>query len=576
MTRLAYLLPLVCLGFGIGACGDDGAGVVDTDNDSDNDTDAPSTMSATSPTTTLTTGMTTTTESATEPTSSESSSGGEMCTAEDECIVPEDCPIPGSSCLACLCIAPDGCTEWGPGEFGNCVVEGEVEPDLAACGDLEGAQCLVDDTVAPNSGVCYASGCKDECDCPQPPAGFEKNVVCDDIVGVDAMNDCYIDCSDSGSCPDGMYCYMDTLCFHGEETGVEPYGDCVNTTLSCLEGICFPGEDWGWCTNIECADASECPDAPSGTAVPACEDLLQDKMKNPISSCFLDCSDSATCPEGMVCDEDTFGDLAICIWELAAPGYGDCVNALEADACQSDETCQVDATQDPEQGVCAATDCVDPNTDCPIAPPGGDALRACLDVDGAGGDECVLDCTGGETCPPLMTCGAGNYCVWLDQGECAAAIGDPSFESGTPNDAWDEESTNFGTPLCDSVGCSAAGAPRTGEWYVWFGGVEALEVGSMTQDVTIPAEADTLAFWLHFAAETTVNPELDNVEVLIDGMQLFIATAEDEDMYEDYTLVTLDVTAFADGGVHTLVIQSSIEGDEITNILVDDVSLLCN
>jgi hypothetical protein len=575
MKRLVYLLPLVCLGFGIGACGDDGTGVVDTDNDTENDTDAPSTMSGTSPTTTLTTGMTMATESATEPTSSESSTGGEMCTPEDECIEPEDCPIPGSSCVACFCTGGKGCAEWGPGAFGDCVVPDQTEPDLTVCGDNPTAACVVNDPAMPESGICYFM-CEKPCDCPQPPAGFEEDVECGDIIASTEL-ECYIDCSDDGECPDGAYCNGGTLCMWGEATGVAPYGDCVNATQTCLEGICFPGEGWGWCTNIECADASECPDAPEGTAVPACEDLLQDKMKNPISSCFLDCSDGATCPTGMVCDETTFGDLSICIWELAEPGYGDCVNFPEAEACQSDETCQLDATQDPEQGVCAATDCVDPNTDCPIAPEGGDALRACLDVDGAGGDECVLDCTGGETCPPLMTCGAGNYCVWLDQGECATAIGDPSFESGSPNDAWEEASTNFGTPLCDPTSCPAFNTARTGDWYVWFGGVDdGLEVGSMTQDITIPAEADTLAFWLYFAAETTVNPELDNVEVLIDDMQLFIATAEDEGMYEDYTLVTMDVTAFADGGVHTLVIQSSTEGDEVTNILVDDVSLLCN
>jgi hypothetical protein len=573
MKRLAYLLPLVCLGFGIGACGDDGTGVVDTDNDSDNDDDDPSTMSATSPTTTLTTDTTSATETTTEPTSSESS-GGDMCTPDDECRDATDCEVPGSTCLACFCIPPDGCTEWGPGEFGACVVEGSPEPDLTVCGDGAEPQCLVDDVVAPNSGVCYFSGCKDECDCPQPPAGFEENVACEDIVGVDAMNDCFIDCSDNGSCPDGMYCYMDAICFHGVETGVEPYGDCVNTTLSCLEGICFPGEDWGWCTNIECADASECPEAPEGTAVPACEDLLQDAMMNPISACFLDCSGDATCPTGMVCDTALAG--GICIWELAEPGYGDCANSPEEDVCLDDETCQLDATQDPEQGVCAATDCTDPNTDCPVAPEGGDAPRICLDVDAAGGAECVLDCSGDQTCPSGMACGAADYCVWLDQGPCFTAIGDPSFESGTPNDAWDEESLAFGTPLCDA-GCGLGGAPRTGDWYVWFGGTdEQAEVGSVTQDITIPTEAQTLSFWLSFSVVTTVNPELDNVEVLIDDTQIFVATGEDGEMYDGYTQVTLDITAFADGGVHTLVIQSSTEGDEITNIFVDDVTLLCN
>lgn len=69
----------------------------------------------------------------------------------------------------------------------------------------------------------------------------------------------------------------------------------------------------------------------------------------------------------------------------------------------------------------------------------------------------------------------------------ANPVGDPSFEAGTPNPAWSEESTNFGTPVCDAT-CGASLA-RTGAWWVWFGGYNGgVENGAVTQPaVSIPS-----------------------------------------------------------------------------------------
>ncbi len=55
-------------------------------------------------------------------------------------------------------------------------------------------------------------------------------------------------------------------------------------------------------------------------------------------------------------------------------------------------------------GFCSETTCNNPVADCDAAP--GAAPTACLDVtvDGAADSACVLDCTGGETCPAGMTC----------------------------------------------------------------------------------------------------------------------------------------------------------------------------
>lgn len=56
-------------------------------------------------------------------------------------------------------------------------------------------------------------------------------------------------------------------------------------------------------------------------------------------------------------------------------------------------------------GFCSETTCNDPMADCDVAP-GGTAMPACIDVsvDGMPDSACVLDCSGGASCPTGMTC----------------------------------------------------------------------------------------------------------------------------------------------------------------------------
>jgi hypothetical protein len=149
-------------------------------------------------------------------------------------------------------------------------------------------------------------------------------------------------------------------------------------------------------------------------------------------------------------------------------------------------------------------------------------------------------------------------------------VNDGSFEAGSPNPFWAEASTNFGTPLCDP-GCGGAGA-RTGDWWVWFGGAGAstAEVGSVTQAITIPTGLAKLNFWLTLGGSGT-----GNVTVTLDSTVLFTANQTMTPTFgADYALVSLDVTAFADGQSHTLMFA---ESDPATpgsfNAFVDDVSL---
>lgn len=155
----------------------------------------------------------------------------------------------------------------------------------------------------------------------------------------------------------------------------------------------------------------------------------------------------------------------------------------------------------------------------------------------------------------------------------AEMISDGGFEAGDPNPYWDVDSLNFGTVLCDAAGCGTGGGsgPHGGTWWAWFGGIAAYEVGYARQDVTIAAGTATLSFWLEIPA--TSGDPADFLAVSIDGTEIFRATGADAAAYATYSKVTLDVSAFANGATHTLSFDSTIQGSDVTNFFVDDVSL---
>jgi subtilisin-like proprotein convertase family protein len=151
-------------------------------------------------------------------------------------------------------------------------------------------------------------------------------------------------------------------------------------------------------------------------------------------------------------------------------------------------------------------------------------------------------------------------------------VGDGSFEAGTPNPEWEEFSSNFGTPLCDAV-CGTGGGtgPRTGLWWAWFGGTTAAETGILTQTVTIPSGSAELSFWLEIPATATGTNGF--LSVRMDGTEVFRAE-ETTPGYGTYAEVTVDVSAYADGGAHDLVFFSTTDaGAAVTNFFVDDVAI---
>lgn len=155
----------------------------------------------------------------------------------------------------------------------------------------------------------------------------------------------------------------------------------------------------------------------------------------------------------------------------------------------------------------------------------------------------------------------------------ANIVADPGFEGGTPNAAWTEASTNFGTPLCDLGSCGTGGGtgPGAGDWWAWFGGVGgAPETGSVSQSLTIPVGANTLEFLLENPASDSTD---DFVEARIDGVGVFTYFADGS--IPLYALQTVDISAFADGAVHTLEFYSeTISTNGLpSNFFIDEVNI---
>lgn len=380
------------LGLLVAACSSDGGSATATDGNGSSETGTSNSNSnsnsATDTTPTTDSTATDPDSSSTDPTVADSSSsGGDGCTPEDECIEATDC-APGQTCIGCLCLGePTGCAQWGEGAYGDCIAEGN-----AAC-MADGGGCL---TAAEDIGVCFFSGCKTPCDCPQPPKGFEEQVACESINKGDEVLDCFIECGPE-ECPEGMFCVGGTICMFGEApVGLPPYSDCVNVEGQCEDGFCLVDNvddpTVGACAN-NCQDATDCVAPETGDAVPACNDFGGTTL------CVLECDAGVTCPDGMAC----LGGL--CTWEEIVPPpppYGDCETMPVEDACAPTDTC-IDT---PEGGICGGT-CVDA-TECPAAPATGDAVVTCADL--GAGNVCHLSCAMGETCPDGTECFNDLYC----------------------------------------------------------------------------------------------------------------------------------------------------------------------
>lgn len=168
-------------------------------------------------------------------------------------------------------------------------------------------------------------------------------------------------------------------------------------------------------------------------------------------------------------------------------------------------------------------------------------------------------------------------------------LADGSFEAttqatGTPyNPNWEASSTNFDSPLyyidtcIPDVDCGTA-LPLTGNWFAWFGGIVDHEVGTLTQSVLIPSGSLARLNLYLYNPDSSGNGQ-DHVRVLVDNTEIFKAITGDTVYANGYAKVDVDLAAFADGGCHSVSIQSTTDGnivnDELvySNFYVDDVAI---
>ena len=103
------------------------------------------------------------------------------------------------------------------GEWNACMdARGEIDNTLCNwVGDPDGTGFLTCLSAPPmeleGGNICTIRGCRDTCDCFDPPATGTAEVVCAEILS-GGETACGLDCSQGQTCPDGMEC-ASGLCF---------------------------------------------------------------------------------------------------------------------------------------------------------------------------------------------------------------------------------------------------------------------------------------------------------------------------------------------------------------------------
>lgn len=154
---------------------------------------------------------------------------------------------------------------------------------------------------------------------------------------------------------------------------------------------------------------------------------------------------------------------------------------------------------------------------------------------------------------------------------------DPSFEASDGSSLyWTQSSTYFGTPLCTVADCGNGGGtagPRIGSVWGWFGGISDDETATLSQTVTIPSGTATLQFYFWIGSAGAGSDAADVFRAKIDGNTVFSANATQTGSYPAYTLVSVNVNAYANGAAHTVMFESVTTGQNV-NFNLDDVALL--
>lgn len=150
---------------------------------------------------------------------------------------------------------------------------------------------------------------------------------------------------------------------------------------------------------------------------------------------------------------------------------------------------------------------------------------------------------------------------------------DGTFEAGSPWAQWTvQTSTNFGTPICDTLTCGTVAPPFAGTNWAWFGGAVAAENATLGQTFSIPP-GPFLFVRFRMRIQGVTAPFTDTLDVRVDGNTLttFVEPATAE---PSYTERYINVTAFANGSPHALLFVYAGPTTGVANFLVDNVELL--
>lgn len=154
----------------------------------------------------------------------------------------------------------------------------------------------------------------------------------------------------------------------------------------------------------------------------------------------------------------------------------------------------------------------------------------------------------------------------LSAGIINGGFEDPS--ANAPATGWTNTDSIFGTNRCD-LSCSGGNNfARTGDWWIWFGGSSAAQTAVLSQDAVIEANAVNVDFYVRVPVANDFTLQLS-----MDGNQIWSITEADAASLTTYTLVSLALGAYADGGVHTLRWDYSGNAGGLNNVYLDDVSL---
>jgi hypothetical protein len=182
------------------------------------------------------------------------------------------------------------------------------------------------------------------------------------------------------------------------------------------------------------------------------------------------------------------------------------------------------------------------------------------------------DCSGNGTCELIMT---GNKQIAAAFDIRCSGIGNCDFESG-PNGQWLESSFQ-GLPIifdCTDRSICNGFTPHSGNFLAWLGGVvDAPEVASITQQISVQASAHMLVYWQWIDSKSVCGSNNDIVDVFIKNTKVDHYELCSTSNTTGWVPHNIDLSSYLYPPQVTLLIQTTTNGTEASSLFIDDVSL---